>query len=384
MAASSDNKLAYVELCPSSVVTHCVSCRLTAAAQSCLVIARLTAIEVYTLSVTAGSNAAGASGKGRSAPLEGVCGAQLELIARSELFGVVESLRSVRLPGAAHDTLLVAFADAKLALLEYDPAARVLRTRAAHSFDALALSAGCVESAALPPRLTVQPEGSCAALLAHNAMLVMVALRGAAVRSGTHVATAAEVLAATKAANAVIGTGLVEAGHRGGGGGASGGNGGGGGGGGGGNGASGATAGGGGVVAGAGGWWAVPLAAVSAQNTRDLCFLHGHAGPTLALLCEPQQTWAGRLTTKANTCCLIVLAVDMAAKKYSQIWRADGLPYDCSSLLPLPDPLGGVLVLSDNALLWVNHSARFGLGLNGDARTTATSLRAAPPGTWCT
>ena len=71
----------------------------------------------------------------------------------------------------------------------------------------------------------------------------------------------------------------------------------------------------------------------------------------------------------------------MAARKYSQIWRADGLPYDCSALLPLPEPVGGVLVVSDNALLWVNHSANFGLGLNGDARTTATSLRAAPPGT---
>ena len=199
---ASDNKLAYVELCPSSVVTHCVSCRLTAAAESCLVIARSTAVEVYTLSVTAVSNAAGgAAGKGRSAPLEGVCGAQLELLTRSELFGVVESLRAVRLPGAAHDTLLLAFAEAKLALLEYDPATRALRTRAAHSFDALALSAGCVESTTLPPRLTVQPEGSCAALLAHNAMLVMVALRGAAVRSGAHVATAAEVRAATKAAN---------------------------------------------------------------------------------------------------------------------------------------------------------------------------------------
>ena len=174
---ASDNKLAYVELCPSSVVTHCVSCRLTAAAESCLVIARSTAVEVYTLSVTAVSNAAGgAAGKGRSAPLEGVCGAQLELLTRSELFGVVESLRAVRLPGAAHETLLLAFAEAKLALLEYDPATRALRTRAAHSFDALALSAGCVESATLPPRLTVQPEGSCAALLAHNAMLVMVAL----------------------------------------------------------------------------------------------------------------------------------------------------------------------------------------------------------------
>ena len=92
MAASSDNKLAYVELCPSSVVTHCVSCRLTAAAESCLVIARSTAVEVYTLSVTTVSNAAGgAAGKGRSAPLEGVCGAQLELLTRSELFGVVNT-----------------------------------------------------------------------------------------------------------------------------------------------------------------------------------------------------------------------------------------------------------------------------------------------------
>ena len=155
-----------------------IPCRLTAAAESGLVIARSTAIEVYALSVTAGS-AAGA-GKGRSAPLDGVCGAQLELLTRSELFGVVESLRAVlpacrerrlpfcphcslsspgadsrvlrpgrhesythaepelepapepepepepdsdqvRLPGAAHDTLLVAFSDAKLALLEHDP-----------------------------------------------------------------------------------------------------------------------------------------------------------------------------------------------------------------------------------------------------------------------
>ena len=192
-ASSSDNKLAYVELCPSSVVTHCVTCRLTNAAESSLVIARATAIEVYALSVTAGATA----GKGRNAPLEGVSGAQLQLLTRSELFGVVESLRAVRLPGAAHDTLLLAFADAKLALLEYDAATRALSTRAAHSFDALALSAGCVETAALPPRLSVQPEGGCAALLAHNAMLVLVALRGAAVRSGTHVATAAEVMAAT-------------------------------------------------------------------------------------------------------------------------------------------------------------------------------------------
>ena len=70
-------------------------------------------------------------------------------------------------------------------------------------------------------------------------------------------------MAATKAANAVAGTGLVEAGHRSGSAGSAGGGGGGGGG------ASGTVAGGGGggggVVVGSGGWWALPLAAVSAQ-----------------------------------------------------------------------------------------------------------------------
>ena len=172
-----DNKLSYSELCPSSVVTHCVMAQLTSAPESSLVIARGAAVEVYALAVDLGSVT---MGTGRGALLDGVGGAQLELVTRTDLFGVVEALQAVRLPGAQHDALLLAFADAKLALLELDPASRCLSTRAAHTFDAL--SAGCVNiAAALPPMLAVQPEGGHAAMLTHNEMLVLLALRGAAV-----------------------------------------------------------------------------------------------------------------------------------------------------------------------------------------------------------
>ena len=63
------------------------------------------------------------------------------------------------------------------------------------------------------------------------------------------------------------------------------------------------------------------------------------------------------------------------------ITSADGLPYDCISLLPCPTSLGGVIVLTGNAIIYVDQTARrIALPVNGwSSRTSDIQLLSLPP-----
>jgi cleavage and polyadenylation specificity factor subunit 1 len=63
------------------------------------------------------------------------------------------------------------------------------------------------------------------------------------------------------------------------------------------------------------------------------------------------------------------------------ITSADGLPHDCISLLPCPTSLGGVVVLTSNAIIYVDQtSRRIALPVNGWlARTSDIQLPHLPP-----
>jgi len=45
--------------------------------------------------------------------------------------------------------------------------------------------------------------------------------------------------------------------------------------------------------------------------------------------------------------------------------RFVGLPHDSFKLVPVPDPIGGVLVLSMNAIIYLNQHCTRGVSLNG-------------------
>ena len=51
----------------------------------------------------------------------------------------------------------------------------------------------------------------------------------------------------------------------------------------------------------------VDLSPLALNHVRDLAFVEGYAEPVLAVLCEPLQTWSGRLAFLANTCTLAAL-----------------------------------------------------------------------------
>lgn len=67
-----------------------------------------------------------------------------------------------------------------------------------------------------------------------------------------------------------------------------------------------------------------------------------------------------------DTVKLIIFTLDIATQNYPIITFVEGLPYDCLSLLPCSTSLGGVVITTSNALIYVDQSSRrVVLPLNG-------------------
>ena len=119
------------------------------------------------------------------------------------------------------------------------------------------------------------------------------------------------------------------------------------------------------------------------RNVIDFVFLPGFNNPTIAVLFQTQQTWTGyaflvlyifhrlistssRLKEFKDTVKLIIFTLDNATENYPIITSVDGLPHDSLSLLPCSTSLGGVVISTTNALIYVDQSSRrLALPLNG-------------------
>jgi cleavage and polyadenylation specificity factor subunit 1 len=114
------------------------------------------------------------------------------------------------------------------------------------------------------------------------------------------------------------------------------------------------------------------------KNVVDFTFLFGYLEPTLAILFESNQTWIGRLGSAKDTFSVIVVSVDSTQKMFPVLYRVDGLPYNCTHLKPVPKPLGGILVFSHNALIYMDQATTPGIlcSLNAyfDAETRLRSM----------
>ena len=101
----------------------------------------------------------------------------------------------------------------------------------------------------------------------------------------------------------------------------------------------------------------------------DLQFLHSYYEPTLFILCESSRTWVGRVAVKKDTCSSVALSINVAQKSNPVIWPVDKLPFDCLSCLAVPKPIGGILVLATNSIIYLNQSIPpYGVALNTLAR----------------
>jgi cleavage and polyadenylation specificity factor subunit 1 len=104
----------------------------------------------------------------------------------------------------------------------------------------------------------------------------------------------------------------------------------------------------------------------------DIDFLFGYYEPTLFILCESNRTWVGRYAIKNDTCNSVSLSLNLTQKTNPLIWPVDKLPSDCIKCIPVPPPIGGILIFSVNSLIYINQSVpSYGVSLNSIAKTTS-------------
>ena len=70
-----------------------------------------------------------------------------------------------------------------------------------------------------------------------------------------------------------------------------------------------------------------------------------------------------RLAQKNDTCSLVVVSLDLTQHIYPVLFSVDHLPYNCFKLISVPSPVGGILVVSQNGLIYIDQTSVPGLSL---------------------
>ncbi|XP_010770934.1 cleavage and polyadenylation specificity factor subunit 1-like [Notothenia coriiceps] len=249
---------------------------------------------------------------------------KLEQVASFSLFGNIMSMASVQLVGANRDALLLSFKDAKLSVVEYDPGTHDLKSLSLHYFEEPELRDGFVQNVHIPI-VRVDPENRCAVMLVYGTQLVVLPFRKDSI---------------TDEQEGGVGEGPKSN--------------------------------------------FLPSYIIDVReldekllNIVDMKFLHGYYEPTLLILFEPSQTWPGRVAVRQDTCSIVAISLNIMQKVHPVIWSLSNLPFDCTQVMPVPKPIGGVVVFAVNSLLYLNQSVPpYGVSLNSQTNgTTAFPLR---------
>ena len=338
---------------PPSTVHLSATGRFRALDEENLVLARSTSLEVYAMrfpdevqppnsSAVAGAAAAADSAADDKKERRPV----LQCVGRYDLYGHVEAMALIKLPGKERDCLVLVFRDAKMSVVEYSPAADELTTAAIFMFEDEELKRGRV-TWALPPVLRIDPRRRCIALLVYETKLIIIPIRHAGEGDlDDDLAAQDDILVQPnkkfKGENATaqgvtrLGAAPPDASQLG----------------------------------------FLPSYLIDLDEAHDLhgargikgvtdfTFLEGYYEPTLCFLHENKRTWVGRLAVTHHTKMITTISLNLSQKRHPCIWGAGRIPHDCKYLKSLPAPVGGVVVVSSTAILYRNHGQRCALKLN--------------------
>ncbi|CAL8101300.1 unnamed protein product [Calicophoron daubneyi] len=299
---------------PPTAVDHCLFCNIIHPGLKNLLITRGCFIDIYSLKPDENG------------------GMHFNWVHTTCVFEEISDIVAVRFIGDRLDSLLLSFMEAKVAVMSFDPWLYDLRTLSLHNYEFENLKSGRIHFYR-PPILRVDPQQRCAVLLVYERNLAVLPFR----RS--------EVLAAGDkyVSKPLKGTQTSLSWERR------------------------ATA---------------PLLATfttclssstgeKINNVIDMQFLHGFYEPTLLVLYEPIGTWAGRVSARRDTCCIVALSFNLQKRTNPVIWFQESLPYDCSYVYSVPQPIGGVLVLATNSVMYLKQTLpSCGLPLNCYAQVT--------------
>ncbi|XP_037944960.1 cleavage and polyadenylation specificity factor subunit 1 [Teleopsis dalmanni] len=258
---------------------------------------------------------------------------RLECMASYTLYGNVMSLQSVSLAGSLRDALLISFKDAKLAVVQHDPDTFSLKTLSLHFFEEDEVRGGWTGRYYIP-MVRVDPDSRCAVMLVYGKRLVVLPFRK---DNSLDEIELADVKPIKKTPTTLISRTPILASYL------------------------------------------ITLRDLDEKidNVLDLQFLHGYYEPTLLILYEPVRTYPGRVAVRSDTCVLVAISLNIQQRVHPIIWTVSGLPFDCLQVFPIQKPIGGCLVTSVNAIIYLNQSVPpYGVSLNSSAdHSTAFPLK---------
>ncbi|KAK4766592.1 hypothetical protein SAY87_008234 [Trapa incisa] len=291
-----------------------------------LIVTAANVLEIYVLRVQEEGTVSGEARRGGT--IDGVSGVSLELVCHYRLHGNVESMAVLSSGGGngarSRDSLILAFQDAKISILEFDDSIHSLRTSSMHCFEGpkwFHLKRG-QESFARGPVVKVDPQGRCGGVLVYGLQMI--------------------ILKAAQVVHGLVGD-------------------------------EDASGSGGAVTAHIESSYIINLRDLGMNHVKDFVFLHGYIEPVMVILHEMELTWAGRLSWKHHTCVISALSISTTLKQHPLIWSATNLPHDAYKLLPVPSPIGGVLVICANSIHYHSQSASCVLALNNYAVSSDNS-----------
>jgi cleavage and polyadenylation specificity factor subunit 1 len=262
---------------------------------------------------------------------------KLECMGEWSLMGWIQSIASVRLIGANRDSILLTFKDAKLSLVEYCPESHDLITLSLHHFEDIAVKEGFIQNEEIP-LVRVDPENRCAAMLVYGKKIIVLPFK-------RDISTLAEEAITSEGDISLEGLRIGSASSK--------------------------------ILPS----YTIDLSQVILNtimgNIIDIQFLYGYNQPTLLILYEPTPTYTGRVAVKRDTCRLDVISIDVKERLSALIWSRELLPFDCVKAIPVPVPIGGILVFAVNSMFYLNQGIPiYGVSLNamGDKGITTDIL----------
>ncbi|XP_055705403.1 cleavage and polyadenylation specificity factor subunit 1 [Phlebotomus papatasi] len=249
---------------------------------------------------------------------------RLECVAMYTLYGNVMSLQSVSLAGSQRDALLVSFKDAKLSVVQHDPDTYDLKTLSLHYFEEEEIRGGWTGNYHVPI-VRVDPDNRCAVMLVYGRKLVVLPFRKDSTLDEIELQ---DVKPMKKPPIQLIARTPILASY------------------------------------------IITLKDLDEKvdNIIDIQFLHGYYEPTLLILYEPVRTFPGRIAVRSDTCTMVAISLNIQQRVHPVIWSFSGLPFDCCQVVPVNKPIGGCLVVSVNAIIYLNQSVPpYGVSVNSIA-----------------
>ncbi|KAH7123814.1 CPSF A subunit region-domain-containing protein [Dendryphion nanum] len=340
----------YTELAPPTAVSHAIHLPFLSPKANNLVVAKNSLLQIFEFkaTVTEVSSESTSNVENATANLDTEAAdvplqrtehtSKLVLVGEFPLAGTVISLARIK---ALHtktraECLLVAFRDAKLSLVEWDPETFNLHTISIHYYENPDL-AGAPWAAELKDTynfLTADPSSRCAALKfgTHNLAILPFRQRDLA---GDDYESDTEAPKEDKAAtpDGVDGDEVSKTAYS----------------------AS----------------FVLPLTQLDPTLTHPvhLAFLHEYREPTFGIIAASKATAPSLLHERKDILTYTVFTLDLEHKTSTTLLSVQGLPYDVERVVPLPLPIGGALLMGGNEIIHVDQAGKTrGVAVNDFAK----------------